>query len=141
MNLGLENNKKIAEKYCLNPQGCPKLKGKTDYNEKLTICASCNNYLNKIDLIELLQYYTTSTAPSKPQRKAPYKGKSTELNKPQIEQILLYDKDGWTKNKIATEMRLHFTTVKNVLELGFKNDLANEKVKKIIDEMKNDGLL
>ena len=53
----------------------------------------------------------------------------------------MYDKDGWTKNKIATELKLHFSTVKNVINLSFKNEKANEKVKQIIDEMKNDGLL
>ncbi len=146
MNLGIDTNIKIAEKYCLHPSGCPKLRGKTDYNEKLSICAGCTNYLNKIDLIELLHYYasnnntsTTTPAPVKP--KKPPKGKSTELNKSQIKKILTLHNQGFTKNKIATELTLHFTTVKNVIELGFKNDEANQKVQQVMDELKRDGLL
>ena len=144
MNLGFDTNLKIAEKYCLHPDGCPKLKGKTDYNERMAICAGCNNYLNKVDLVDLLNYYytntpTPTTISSKP--KTTPTGKSTELSKTQIKKILMYDKDGWTKNKIATELKLHFSTVKNVINLSFKNEKANEKVKQIIDEMKNDGLL
>ena len=144
MNLGFDVNLKIAEKYCLAPGGCPKLKGKTDYNERMTICSGCNNYLHKVDLIDLLNhYYTTSTTntdiPSRPTK--PPKGKSTELSKTQIKKILLLSAEGMSKNRIATELKLHFTTVKNVIELGFKNEMANEKVKSVKDEMINDGLL
>jgi hypothetical protein len=144
MNLGFETNKKIAEKYCLSPQGCPKLQGKTDYSERMTICSGCNNYLNKVDLVDLLNHFynnntTPAPAPTKP--KAPSKGKSTELSKTQIKKILLMSADGNSKNKIATELKLHFTTVKNVIELGFKNEMANEKVIQVKNEMINDGLL
>lgn len=145
MNLGIDTNLKIAEKYCLNPKGCPKLKGKTDYNERLTTCAGCTNYLNKIDLVDLLQYYTTNTDTNAPSTTKPrptnHKGKSTELSKTQIKKILTLHSQGYTKNKIATELALHFTTVKNVLELGFKNEDANDKVKQVKEEMINDGLL
>ena len=140
MNLGIDTNKKIAEKYCLNPNGCPKLKGKTDYNEKLSICAGCTNYLNKIDLVELLQYYTTNTTSTTTPRPTNHKGKSTELSKTQIKKILTLHSQGYTKNKIATELVLHFTTVKNVIDLGFKNEDANDKVRQVKEEMINDGL-
>lgn len=143
MNLGIDTNKKIAEKYCLNPKGCPKLKGKTDYNERLTTCAGCTNYLNKIDLVELLQYYTTNTnttSTTKPRPKK-YKGKNTELSNTQIKKILTLYSKGYTRNKIATTLALHFTTVKNAVELGFTNEDGNEKVRLVKEEMVKDGLL
>lgn len=134
MNLGIENNIKIAQRYCLNPNGCPKLKGKTDYNEKLTICAGCTNYLNKIDLVELLQYYTT-TPPTTTTRTFKGKGKSTELSRTQIREILTLHRDGMSMTAIQKEMGLQFRTVKNVINLSFKNELANKKVREVIEDM------
>jgi hypothetical protein len=144
MNLGFETNKKIAEKYCLAPQGCPKLQGKTDYSERMTICSGCNNYLNKVDLVDLLNHFynnntTPAPAPTKP--KKPSKGKSTELSNTQIKKILTLYSKGNTRNKIATKLALHFTTVKNAVELGFTNEDANEKVRLVKEEMIKDGLL
>ena len=131
-NVGLKTNMKIAEKYCLSPDGCPKLKGITDYNEKLTKCAGCTNYLNKIDLVELLrELYTPTTTTSPTQGK----GKSTELSKPQIKKILQLYNDGYSQTRITRELNLPNRTVKNVLTLGFKNELANDKVRACQQEL------
>ena len=135
MNVGLKNNIKIAEKYCLAPEGCPKLKGKTDYNEKLAICAGCTNYLNKIDLVELLQhYYTSSPTTTKPP--TPTTGKGTELSKADIKKILtLYHIECIPITRIAQDYGFSFRTVKNVVNQSFKNPTSNKKVEEILKEM------
>ena len=134
-NVGLKTNMKIAEKYCLSPEGCPKLKGITNYNERLSKCAGCTNYLNKIDLVELLRelYNNTHTYSPSPTHKG--KGKSTELSKSQIKKILQLHNDGYSQTRITRELNLPNRTVKNVLTLGFKNELANDKVRACQQEL------
>ena len=140
MNLGIKDNMKIAEKYCLNPEGCPKLKGITDYNEKLSKCAGCTNYLNKIDLVELLRELhntapTSTSSQSKSRRNT--NGKNTELNKSEIKKILELNDSGYTINGICVELGLQYRTVKNVLTLGFKNEASNEKVRNVMKELES----
>ena len=136
MDLGIEQNLKIAEKYCLNPHGCPKLKGKTDYNEKLAICAGCTNYLNKIDMVDLLTYYHNTSTPPTTHTPTPRTGKGTELSKYDIERILtLYHIDLQPITRISLECGYSFRTVKNVVNQSFKNSKSNEKVQKIKEEM------
>ena len=130
-----------AEKYCLRPEGCPKLKGITDYNERLSKCAGCTNYLNKIDLLDLLRelYHNTPTSTSSPSSTFKGKGKSTELSKAQIKEILILDDECYTPTAIANKMKIQYRTVKKVLTLGFKNDFANEKVRNIMNELGLEG--
>lgn len=140
--ISIKTKMQIAEKFCLSPDGCPKLKGITDYNEKLTKCAGCTNYLNKIDLVELLRdlYNTTpTTSTSSTSSTFKGKGKSTELSKAQIKEILILDSECYTHTAIANKMKIQYRTVKKVLTLGFKNDLANEKVKRIKEELRLEG--
>lgn len=134
-NVGLKTNMKIAEKYCLSPEGCPKLKGITNYNERLSKCAGCTNYLNKIDLVELLRELYNNTPTSSPSPTHKGKGKSTELSKPQIKKILQLHNDGYSQTRITRELNLPNRTVKNVLTLGFKNELANDKVRACQQEL------
>ena len=143
MKMSLDEKIAIAQKYCLAPDGCPKLKGKTDYNERLTTCAGCNNYLHKIDLIELLQHYTTTDTPTTTNTTTfKGKGKATEQSTTQIKTILtLYHVELWSINKIASELRLQHKTVKNIVNQTFKSEVSNEKVKMVKDKMINDGLL
>lgn len=139
----IKEKMQIAEKFCLRPEGCPKLKGITDYNEKLTKCAGCTNHLNKIDLVELLRelYHNTptSTSTSSPSSTFKGKGKSTELSKAQIKEILILDDECYTPTAIAKKMKIQYRTVKKVLTMGFKNDFANEKVKRIKEELRLEG--
>lgn len=139
--LGYKANLKIAEKYCLSPEGCPKLRGIEDYNEKLSKCAGCTNYLNKIDLVILLieLHNNTPTSTSSPSSTFKGKGKSTELSKAQIKEILILDSECYTPTAIANKMKIQYRTVKKVLTMGFKNDFANEKVRKIKEELRLEG--
>ena len=141
--MSLDEKIAIAQKYCLAPDGCPKLKGKTDYNERLTTCAGCNNYLHKRDLIELLQHYTTTDTPTTTNTTTfKGKGKATEQSTTQIKTILtLYHVELWSINRIASELRLQHKTVKNIVNQTFKGEVSNEKVKMVKDKMINDGLL
>ena len=143
MNLGIDKNLKIAEKYCFADGGCKKLKGKTDYNERLSICAGCTNYLNKIDLIDLLDYYRTTTpTPSSPTSSIQRTGKRTEQSIPKIKKVLLlYHVDGLSITAIQNELKLQFRTVKNIVNQSFKNEDSNEKVRKAKEELEKDGLL
>ena len=148
MKISFEENLLIAEKFCTNPKGCPKWKGAVDYDERMKICAGCVNTLNKYDMVQVINYYknlseqnTDNITPAISKQKAPPKGKSTELNKYQIRKILLMTAEGMSKNQIAGELKISFRTVKNVIELGFKNEMANEKVIQVKNEMINDGLL
>ena len=138
-NIDLKTKMEIAEKYCLSPEGCPKLKGITDYNERLTKCAGCTNYLNKIDLVELLrEIYDNSPTTTTSSTTSTFKGrgKNTELNVSQIKKILtLYHKEGYTQTGITRELKLSHRTVKNVLTLGFKNEQSNEKVRACQQEL------
>ena len=138
MNLGIENNIEIAQRYCLSPGGCPKLKGKTDYNEKLTICAGCTNYLNKIDLVELLQYYTTNTTtPPTTTNTNTFngKGKATEQSNTKIRKVITLHRDGKSMTAIQKELDLQFRTVKNIINQSFTNEASNQKVREVIAEM------
>ena len=138
MNLGIKDNMKIAEKYCLNPEGCPKLKGITDYNEKLSKCAGCTNYLNKIDLVELLrELHNTAPTSSQSKSRRNTNGKNTELNKSEIKKILELNDSGYTINGICVELGLQYRTVKNVLTLGFKNEASNEKVRNVMNKLES----
>lgn len=139
----LQENLKIAEKYCFAEGGCKKLKGKTDYAERMTICASCNNYLHKIDLIDLLSYYRTTTpTPSSPTSSIQRTGKRTEQSIPKIKKVLLlYHVDGLSITAIQNELKLQFRTVKNIVNMSFKNEDSNEKVKRAKEELEKDGLL
>lgn len=145
MNLGIDKNLKIAEKYCFADGGCKKLKGKTEYNERLAICAGCTNYLNKIDLIDLLNYYRTQSelpCPMPSSHSIPRTGKGTELSITQIKKVLLlYYVDGKSLTAIQNELGLQFRTVKNVVNLSFKNESSNEKVKMVKEKLEKDGLL
>lgn len=133
--LGYKANLKIAEKYCLSPDGCPKLKGITNYNERLSKCAGCTNYLNKIDLVELLiELNNTSTSTSSPSSTFKGKGKSTELSKTEIKKILELSDSGYTMTGISRVLGIQYRTVKKVLTLGFKNEYANDKVRTVMNE-------
>lgn len=138
-NIDLKTKMEIAEKYCLSPEGCPKLKGITDYNERLTKCAGCTNYLNKIDLVELLrEFYDNSPTTTTSSTTSTFKGrgKNTEQSITMIKKILtLYHKEGYTQTRIARELHLSHRTVKNVLTLGFKNEPSNEKVRACQQEL------
>lgn len=138
MNRGVKTNLKIAQSWCLKPEGCPKLKGITDYQERVNKCAGCTNVLNKIDLVELLNHLyndgTPTTTTTKPP--TPTTGKGTELSKADIKKILtLYHIDLIPITRIALEYGFSFRTVKNVVHQSFKNQTSNEKVQKIKDEM------
>ena len=139
MNKGFKTNMKIAESLCLTPGGCPKLKGVTNYAERVTKCAGCTNVLNKVDLVDLLsQLHNNDTPTTKPP--IPTTGKGTELNNSEIRKILtLYHIDLIPITRIASDYRFSFRTVKNVVNQSFKNETSNEKVRRIIEEMKNDG--
>ena len=117
-NIDLKTKMEIAEKYCLSPEGCPKLKGITDYNERLTKCAGCTNYLNKIDLVELLrEIYDNSPTTTTSSTTSTFKGrgKNTELNVSQIKKILtLYHKEGYTQTGITREFSLSAISFKSL---------------------------
>ena len=132
----IKEKMQIAERFCLRPEGCPKLKGITDYNEKLTKCAGCTNHLNKIDLVELLRelYHNTPTSTSSPSSTFKGKGKSTELSKTEIKKILELSDSGYTMTGISRVLGIQYRTVKKVLTLGFKNEYANDKVRTVMNE-------
>lgn len=133
-NTGKKTNMRIAERYCLSPEGCPKLRGITDYNERLTKCAGCTNYLNKIDLVDLLRDLYTSPTSTSTTFKG--RGKNTELSVSQIKKILtLHHNEGYSQTKISRELKLSHRTVKNVLTLGFKNEMSNDKVRACQQEL------
>lgn len=140
MNRGIDINMKIAECWCLNPNGCPKLKGITEYQEKVNKCGGCTDVLNKIDLVELLNhlYNSTECTPTTTDTKPPLPthGKGTELSRSDIKKILtFYHIDLIPITRIAKENGFSYRTVKNVVNQTFKNETSNEKVKKIKDEM------
>lgn len=137
MNRGFKKNMEIAEHLCLTPGGCPKLKGKVEYQERVSVCAGCNNVLNKIDLVDLLNHlYTNPSSPTTTKPPTPTTGKGTELSKSDIKKILtLYHIDLIPITRIASDYGFSFRTVKNVVNQSFKNPTSNEKVKKIKDEM------
>lgn len=138
MNKGFKTNMKIAESLCLTPGGCPKLKGVTNYAERVTKCAGCTNVLNKIDLVDLLKQLHTDGTPTTTTTKpaTPTTGKGTELSKVDIRKILtLYHIDLIPITRIASDYGFSFRTVKNVVNQSFKNPTSNEKVKNIKDEM------
>ena len=140
MNRGLDVNLKIAESLCLTPGGCPKLKGKTEYQERVSVCAGCNNVLNKVDLVDLLNHLHTSYSPTTTKPPTPTTGKGTELSKADIRKILtLYHIDLIPITRIAKDHGFSFRTVKNVVNQSFKNPTSNEKVQKIKDEMNLTG--
>jgi DNA-binding NarL/FixJ family response regulator len=135
----------IAEKYCFANGGCPKLKGKTDYNERMTTCAGCNNYLNKIDLIDLLNHYRATSSSSSSISSSPSiprTGKGTEQSVTKIKKVLLlYYVDGLTLTAIQNKLGLQFRTVKNIVNQSFKNESSNEKVRAVKEELEKDGLI
>ena len=142
-----EEKMKILRTYCLKPGGCSALTGKTEYDERKTLCSRCNNYLLKIDFLEIIQELqkeieelkNSDSNQSSPRIKnSNPTGKSTELNKADIRRILTMYADGYTINKIHDELHCSNTTVKNVVNQSFKNEKANEKVRLVIEEMKND---
>lgn len=126
----------LAEKCCLNPAGCPFQKDCITYEDRKQKCSNCKNVLDKVDLVELLKYFYTST-PSSTHSKRTSAGKSTELNSTEIKNILLLHKDGLNINQIANELHLQFRTVKNVVNKSFKNSLANEKVEEVENELES----
>lgn len=145
MDLGIDKNLEIAEKYCFADGGCPKLKGKTDYNERMTTCAGCNNYLNKIDLIDLLNHYraTSSSSSSLSTSSSPPRtGKRTEQSIPRIKKVLLlYYVEDKSLTAIQKELSLQFRTVKNIVNMSFTNEESNKKVQRAKEELEKDGLL
>ena len=145
MDLGIDKNLKIAEKYCFAEGGCKKLKGKTDYNERLSICAGCTKYLNKIDLIDLLNHYraTSSSSPSLSTSSSPPRtGKRTEQSIPRIKKVLLlYYVEDKSLTAIQNELSLQFRTVKNIVNMSFTNEESNKKVQRAKEELEKDGLL
>jgi DNA-binding NarL/FixJ family response regulator len=148
MDLGIDKNLKIAEKYCFADGGCKKLKGKTDYNERLSICAGCTNYLNKIDLIDLLNHYRATSSSSSSSSSIssspsiPRTGKGTEQSVTKIKKVLLlYHVDGLSITAIQNKLGLQFRTVKNIVNQSFKNESSNEKVRAVKEELEKDGLL
>lgn len=145
MDLGNKNNLEIIKKFCLVEGGCPKLKKCNGYQEKVAICSQCIDKIYKYDMIELLRELynpTTTTTPTPPTTSTrSTTGKSTELNKIQIEKILVLHSKGSTLNRIAKDLNIQFRTVKNVVNQSFKNEKSNQKVKDILEEMQKDGLL
>ena len=143
MNHGFKKNMEIAEHSCLTPGGCPKLKGITDYQERVTKCAGCTNVLNKVDLVDLLNHlHNTSSSPTSTKPPTPTTGKGTEQSIWKIKKILtLHYVDLIPITRIASDYGFSFRTVKNVVNQSFKNETSNEKVRRAIDEMKKDGLL
>lgn len=138
MNKGIKTNLKIAESWCLNPNGCPKLKGITDYQERVNKCGGCTNVMNKIDLVDLLNhlYNSNDDTPTITKTPTPRTGKGTELSKYDIERILtLYHIDLQPITRISLECGYSFRTVKNVVNQSFKNSKSNEKVRKIKEEL------
>ena len=102
----------------------------------------CTNVLNKVDLVDLLSQLHNNDTPTTTKPPIPTTGKGTELNNSEIRKILtLYHIDLIPITRIASDYRFSFRTVKNVVNQSFKNETSNEKVRRIIDEMKNDGLL
>ena len=138
MNRGIKTNLKIAECWCLNPNGCPKLKGITEYQEKVNKCGGCTDVLNKIDLVDLLNhlYHSNDATPTTTKPPTPKTGKGTELSNVDIKKILtLYHIDLIPITRIAKENGFSFRTVKNVVNQTFKNETSNERVRKIKEKM------
>jgi len=141
MDLGNKTNLEIIKKFCLVEGGCPKLRKCRTYEEKMAVCSQCIDKVYKYDLIELLrELYAATPTTSSPAPTRNKSGKSTELNKVQIEKILTLHNQGLTINKIAVELNIQFRTVKNVINQSFKNEDANLKVKEILEDMQKDGL-
>jgi len=134
MNVGIEKNLEIALVFCLNPNGCPLQSDCKTYDDRQQKCSACRNKLEKVDLVDLLNHLYKNGGCGKKANRV-YKGKNTELSKVQIENILSLHSDGYSINKISEELHLQFRTVKNVINLSFKNALANEKVQNIKNEM------
>lgn len=138
MKLTLSKKIELAEKCCLNPAGCPFQKDCVTYEDRKQKCSNCKNVLDKVDLVELLRHFYTSTpSTTQTKRKRTGAGKSTELSKAEIKEILLLHKDGKNYNQICTELHLQFRTVKNVITKGFKNKKANEKVEEVENELES----
>ena len=51
----------------------------------------------------------------------------------------MLDSECYTPTAIAKKMKIQYRTVKKVLTMGFKNDFANEKVKRIKEELRLEG--
>lgn len=135
MDLGNRTNLEIIKKFCLVDGGCPKLSKCKDYTERVKVCSQCIDKVYKFDMVEILRELYATPTYTKPT--PPRTGKSTELSKGKIKEILLLHKDGLNINQIATELHLQFRTVKNVVNKSFKNSLANEKVEEVEKELES----
>lgn len=140
MNMGIPKNLEIAQAFCLNPKGCPLQKGCKTYDDRQQKCSACRNKLEKVDLVDLLNYfYTTSTSDTSHKPIPHTTGKSTELSKTQIKNILILHSQGYSINKISVKLHLQFRTVKKVIEKGFKNQNSNLKVEEVEKELRLEG--
>ena len=138
MDLGNKANLSIIMKYCLADGGCPKLKKCKDYTEKVQVCSQCIDKVYKFDMVEILrELYGDKGSTSTPAKPTPPRtGKGTERSTTEIKRILdMYHNKGMTINQIRKELHLQHLTVKNVVNMSFKNETSNEKVRKVKEEM------
>ena len=138
MDLGNKTNLDIIKKYCLVDGGCPKLKKCKSYQEKVQVCSQCIDKVYKYDMVEILRelYGDKGSTPTPAKPTPPRTGKGTERSTTEIKRILeMYYNKGMNINQIRKELHLQHLTVKNVVNMSFKNPTSNEKVRLVKEEM------